>query len=149
MADNEFSSKFQTYRKALYTHPIDQVKIYHIRQYFDTLVKTSRLDTMFASVYVNRNEYYLHLSDNENILEDLNSHTVFVYQNMLKEIRDLNLKSRERKLDIASSLVLLDLTNMFDRQRKKTIIIHADEVERMLETNKIGFNYIDNSHSLD
>ena len=85
MVDKEFSSKFQAYRKAICTHPIDQVKKYHIRQYFDILVKTSRLDTMFASVYVNKNEYYLHLSDNENILEDLNSHTVFVYQT-LKEI---------------------------------------------------------------
>ena len=37
---------------------------------------------------------------------------------------------------------------MFDRTRKKTIIIHADEVERMLETNKIGYNYID-THSLN
>lgn len=131
-----------TYRKALYKFPLPQLKNYHIRSYLDVLLKVSKDSSMFVALYKDGSEFFMHISDKEDIIEDVGAHTLIVYQNMLDIIRDQGKDKLETYVNMVCNLILLDVNENHNKSRRKTIIYYKEDLESVLRSNKVGYEYI-------
>lgn len=144
-------SRVSNYRKSLYKYPLSQLKNYHIRSYLEVLYKITKEKSLFVAIYKDPTDsnFHMHISDREDIVEDMGTHTLIVYQGLLDIIRDQRQEKLDTYLNMICNLFLIDVEENHSVSRKKTIIFYKEDLDKVLKSNRVGYDYIVNPYASD